>query len=207
MAPLGAATQSGSGRRPPSPGHGYSAAPGEQERQKDRRLESHTTHHPGHTPPAWSGNPHLLLHPFQTLLILADLSQLLQRCVHPATHGNQQPRASGSRPPPLAPPTPEAPPHEGPPSSPTLWGPAPLRLHQEPGSCLAPIQGSSQPKSRDPPPRPEAPPPARPRPHFCDMRFRRSESLSRLSRARVSRKFSFCTDSHVSSLRSASFER
>lgn len=42
---------------------------------------------------------------------------------------------------------------------------------------------------------------------FCEVRFRRSESLSRLSRARASRKFSFCTDSQVSNLRSASFER
>lgn len=42
---------------------------------------------------------------------------------------------------------------------------------------------------------------------FCEVRFRRSESLSRLSLARASRKFSFRTDSHVNSSLSVSLGR
>lgn len=42
--------------------------------------------------------------------------------------------------------------------------------------------------------------------HFCDVRFSRSESLSRLSRARASKKFSFCTDSQVNSFCSSSLD-
>lgn len=46
--------RSGSGHRPPSPGHGYSAGPGEVMGHQGTRWKS-TASHPSHTTPAWPG--------------------------------------------------------------------------------------------------------------------------------------------------------
>lgn len=86
-APPGEATESGSGPRPPNPGRGYNAGPGEQGLSQGTSCKLHWPH-PGHNPQP-DLRPHLLFQPFQTLLVFADLPQLLQRRVHPRQPGLQ----------------------------------------------------------------------------------------------------------------------
>lgn len=191
-APPGEATESGSGPRPPNPGRGYSAGPGEQGLSQGTSCKLHWPH-PGHNPQP-DLRPHLLFQPFQTLLVFADLPQLLQRRVHPRQPGLQA--RDSSLP---APPTSGRPPLELR-LPPRCLGPAP-QAPPPPWSFASPTSVAGYaPEARHRPP-------TRPHPHFCDVRFRRSESLSRLSLARASRNFSFCTDSQVNSLLSASLER
>lgn len=85
-----------------------------------------------HNPQPGPG-PHLLFQPFQALLVFADLSQMLQRRVHPRRPGLQV-RASSSPAPPTLDPARGAPPLE-PRLPPRFWGPAPSGSASSPGVC------------------------------------------------------------------------
>lgn len=153
---------------------------------------------PAHPPPAWPGDLTCCSSPFRR----CSYSRICLSCFNAvSTLGTQE-----FRPVPAAhqPHPPEVQLPETPPSL-----PPPFQNPAHPGSASSLMLPKPQPvlPSIYAPQRPETPPLARPRPHFCDVRFRRSESLSRLSLARASRKFSFCTDSHVKSRLSSSLWR
>lgn len=174
---LGAARQSGSGPRPPTRGRGYSAGSGEREECQSRR---------------WKPLPDPCRSSPAKPQALTSRSSTFRRCSYSRMCPSCFSAMSTLRREGLLPGAPVAhPPPGGSPAS---------RASSLPPRTLT----STEVRIR---PRPEAPSPTRPRSHFWDVRFRRSESLSRLSLARASRKFSLCTDSHVSSFRSASLER
>ena len=156
MAPRGAAMPSGSGLPPPSPGHGCSAGPWEQEGRKGTRPKPHT--------------PTILPQPGPE--VLTSRSNPLRRCSYSRICLNcfnavstLQPGTSyGIRPvPPAHQPRPRKPPSLPSPRPPKFQDPVPRRLHLEHRSSLAqprvPLNPSHKirPRSRKPSPRPAPP--------------------------------------------------